>query len=621
MAKAARMAGCRSWIVLGLLHSVAPAAVHAQSETDSKWLVLPSVVSVEGDPKHPTRAAARLLAEDLRGHGRRAFSIEQAKTLFEQHGSAPPMTASAADIDELAKDAQRALYHVASGLPARAKVDVERALGRARKALESLNRETRAAQHLLDACLYLVRAHLQNGDRVQARRQALECRRLVPDIAPEPTVHPPDVIGVLAEAQAQLRTDEPVSLRVESEPMGCAAYVNGRNLGPTPKELSRLSPGEYRIQGECEQGVMGRVHRVALTQHRVVMKVDTRYDRTIETLFDVSLKYASPSEQRRYLARDAVETGRIIGASDVVVAWQRPGPTQRTAHVQLDRYRVADGVHLAAVRVVVDAAAESVPAAMLARARTALESSESLDLTGGEPAAIARPALSPQAAPEPAPVAAAPAPAPHAEPEPADDPDLDYDVEPEHDDEPGPGAMKIAGYAVGAAGLAAQVAGWVLYGRLAAAQSDYADALNANSDPMTRTTDELNALRDIDGAEPAPPIALGAGAVLSAASVPLWLPQATGMPWWSWASGGAGLAIAAVGAVLTVSAAGCEVDRYDRCTEPALATDVGPLLLMQAVPLLAVPVVQAVRAGSASSARVDLQLGRGGAMLRLEGSL
>jgi hypothetical protein len=147
-----------------------PDVAHAQAPAEeSRWLVMPSVVATQGDPKHPARAAARLISEDMRAHGKRAFSIEQAKELFEQHGSTPPMTASAADIDELAKDAQRALYHVASGLPQRAKKDVERALDRARRALESLNRETRAAQHLLDACLYLVRAHLQHGDRAQAR--------------------------------------------------------------------------------------------------------------------------------------------------------------------------------------------------------------------------------------------------------------------------------------------------------------------------------------------------------------------------------------------------------------------------------------------------------------------
>jgi len=567
-------------------------------------------------PQAPRARAARLLEAELRERGRRAFSVEQAKALFEQHGSAPPMTASAADIDELARDAQRALYHVASGLPARAKADVERALGRARKALESLNRETRAAQHLLDACLYLVRAHLQNNSRNEARRQALECRRLVPDIAPEPTVHPPDVIGVLAEAQADLRAHEPASLRIESEPMGCAAYVNGRNLGPTPKELSRLSPGEYRIQAECEQGVMGRVHRVALSDNRVVLKVDTRYDRAIETLFDLSLNYAGSSEERRHLGRDAVETGRMVGASDVVVAWVRgDGPAP---DVQVDRYRVADGVHLGFARLRVDGAAGTIEQRVLARAREALEAGESVDLRGPTPRVLPQPALATQPATraDTALQARAPAPAPEealfkpeAEPPAQADDAHDTDV------------MPIVGYALAGAGVAAQVTGWVLYGRLLGRQDSYAAALNANTSPMTRTTPELNALRDIDAADEPPPIALGVGALMTTASVPLWLPQTDAIPWWGWASGGAGLVLAGVGAVLSVSAAGCEVDRYDRCTQAPLATDIGPLLLLQSMPLLAVPVVQGVRELTGDRARLDVQVGQGSAMLRLEGSL
>ena len=158
----------RTALLIALFCAATSSAARAQSTAEDRWLVMPSVVATQGDPKHPSRAASHALTEELREHGTRAFPIEESKGLFEQHGSTPPMTASAADIDELAKDAQRALYHVASGLPQRAKKDVERALERARRALESLNRETRAAQHLLDACLYLVRAHLQHGDRAEA---------------------------------------------------------------------------------------------------------------------------------------------------------------------------------------------------------------------------------------------------------------------------------------------------------------------------------------------------------------------------------------------------------------------------------------------------------------------
>ena len=607
-----------------LFAALAPAPLHAQSDADKKWLLLPSVVATEGDPKHPARAAARLLAEELRSHGRRAFTMQEGKALFEQHGSAPPMTASAADIDELAKDAQRALYHVASGLPARAKVDVERALDRARRALESLNRETRAAQHLLDACLYLVRAHLQRGSRGEARRQALECRRLVPDIAPEPTVHPPDVIGVLAEAQAQLRSDEPAALRIESEPLGCAAYVNGRNLGPTPKELSRLSPGEYRIQAECEPGVMGRVHRVALSNNRVVMRVDTRYDRAIETLFDLSLNYASSSEELRYLARDAVETARVVGASDVLVAFVESSGPQ--AVVKIDRYRVADGVHLGFVRLSVQTRAGTVESRVLALARTALEANAPADLTGPVPQPLAPSDSLPSPGPPESPPTAFSAEATVADVSsaPPDDPlALDTALPPESEaaDDSGAQAGPVIGIVLGGIGLATQLTGWVLYAGLLSAQDDYAAALQANGNPTMRTTAELTALRDLRAADTPPKIGVGVGALVGTVALPFWLPEADGMPVWGWASLGVGVGFAAAGTAFTAAGVECEKDRYGRCTDAPLSTDLGPLLLMQAVPFLAVPVVLGIRDLTGSDAHVELRVGPDSALLRVAGEL
>jgi hypothetical protein len=599
-------------LIASLLACALPSYTHAQADENGRWLVLPSVVTTNGDPKHPARSASRAITEELRERGTRAFQTDEAKARFEQQGSTPPMTASAADIDELAKDAQRALYHVASGLPQRAKKDVERALERARRALESLNRETRAAQHLLDACLYLVRAHLQHNDRAEARSQALECRRLVPDIAPEPTVHPPDVIGVLAEAQAQLRSHEPPALRIESEPTGCAAYVNGRNLGPTPRELSQLSPGEYRLQVECEPGVMGRVHRLTLVSSRVIAKVDTRYDRVIETLFDLSLHYAQREQERKYLGRDAVETARIVGATDVVVAWVESAPNKSRATVKLDRYRVADGVHLAQASVSVDPGTGAITNEQIGRARKEL-----LDLTPRKAAIVA-------AAPAKPPIAASPAVVDEPPPEDEPEPPTVQDVEPyaaeyeQPDDGEGPSALTITGYVVGGVGLVAHVASWITYASLLDKQSVYSDALHANttSDP---TGEELTTLRDVRSAGD-PPVILGiTGAVLSTAALPLWLPESKGITWWGWASGGAGLALAITGAVLHANASSCVVDDYTRCTEPALATNLGPMLLFQAAPLVAVPIVQGIRSLTEDRASVSLQLGSDRAALQLEG--
>jgi hypothetical protein len=284
--------------------------------------------------------------------------------------------------------------------------------------------------------------------------------------------------------------------------------------------------------------------------------------------------------------------------------------------VQLDRYRVADGVHLAQATVSVDPGTGAISNEQLDRARKEL-----LDPTGPKPTITAIPAKAAQ------PVAVAAAPEPSVEPEADPEPTLDTVREPEtaaeEYEEPasedGPTALTITGYVAGGLGLVAHVASWVTYASLLDKQRVYTQALNDNTMPREPTTEEATARRDIDSAEE-PPVILGiTGAVLSTAALPLWLPETDGIAWWGWASGGAGLALAVTGAVLQANASSCEIDRYRRCTEPSLATDLGPMLLLQAAPLIAVPIVQGVRSVTEDRASVGLQLGQHGASIRLEG--
>ena len=607
-------------LMLALIFSASARAQEPRPEPQSRWLVMPALVAAQNEPLHPARAAARLLGKDLRAHGKRAFTIEEAKTQFEQHGSTPPMTASTADIDELARDAQRALYHVASGLPARAKQDVERALERARRALESLNRETRAAQHLLDACLFLVRAHLQHGNRAAARNQALECRRLVPDILPDGTVHPPDVIGVFAEAQAALIAHEPAALRIESDPVGCAAYVNGRNLGPTPRELSQLSPGEYRIQVECDAGMMGRVHRVSLANNRLVVRIDTRYDRAIETLFDLSLTYANREQAAEYAGPDAIETARVMGATDVVLATSLSAPGSSPARVRLDRYRVADGVPLARVEVSVVTVDKqgTIGEAELERARVALSAKVTAPLVHRKPVREAPPEdreLAAQPAPEPADLELARDPPETTTATPAGDAIFEPDRPADRSD-----AWPIVGYVLGGIGLVGHATSWALYARELGEQNDYTAALNAPPPPEDDPNGTaLTALGEVEYQESAPVVIGALSSMTSTIALPLWLPRSKGIPWWGWTVGATGLVLGTVGTALAVGEGSCQLDHFDRCTEPAQATHLGAMLMLQAVPLLAVPVVQGIRSLTGTELRVAV--GSQGAMLRIKGQL
>jgi hypothetical protein len=273
------------------------------------------------------------------------MSGKVARSYFEQRGSTLPVPVSHSDLEALAHDSQLALYHVAAGLLSQARQDVARALTRADRALESLNRESLSAQQLLDACLFLARAHLMARDHTRALDQALECRRRVPELQPDPKMHPPEIIGLVAEAEAELRLRNPGSLRIESEPDGCTVYVNGRPLGRAPLELPQLSPGEYRLQAECTEGEIGRVHRVSVSNSRVVKRIDTRFDAAVVTVLDLSLRYTDAASQQAHGVADAIEVGRVVGANTVL--WTHPALDERLQPeqgiVEVSRLRVRDG--------------------------------------------------------------------------------------------------------------------------------------------------------------------------------------------------------------------------------------------------------------------------------------
>ena len=571
-------------VTLGAYAVLTGSRAEAQTPTSAaepRWLVVPSTVGSAGNPAHLARKAAQQLTTSFDAQGRSMLARDEARRAFEQRGSAPPIQSTTSDVDALARDAQQALYHVASGLYSRAQQDVARAMNRARSALESLNRESRAARHLLDACMYLVRGHLGRRDRVQARRQALECRRLVPDIQPDSTMHPPDVIGVLAEAEAELLDRDPSSLRIESTPMGCAVLVNGRNLGTTPKELPRLPPGEYRVQVECHDGEPGRVHRAMLSSNRVVIRVDTRFDRAVQTAFDLSLRYTDQGEEARHRIRDGLEAARAVGASDLVLVTAVPADADAPA-VQAIRLRVSDGAQLAAAHLQFDRGGETAVAEVDRAVRLLLEARKQRPIA--EP-----PTPSPSVAPGPRPATKiAPAPRERA------DSNRDRDN--------GNESLRTAGLVAAGLGLSADIAGWALYANLLSLQLDHGTALRE------RSAGRFDAYRAAEAAELAPKLTLGTGAAVLSASAPLWLPEQRGIPWWAWTAGRAGAVAVAFGVKLAIDASDCLRDELGRCVQPELATQLGTQLLLQAVPFLTIPIVYAVRSWMGAEVNAQLSL-------------
>jgi len=123
----------------------APGAVAAQP-----WVVVPVVVATEQEAQLDGSYASRPFAEALAEHAR-VVAHSVARERFETRGSSAPVAATHSDLDQIARDAQLALYHVAMGLYGTASGDVERVMVLADRALESLDAVNHEIEGLIQA--------------------------------------------------------------------------------------------------------------------------------------------------------------------------------------------------------------------------------------------------------------------------------------------------------------------------------------------------------------------------------------------------------------------------------------------------------------------------------------
>lgn len=401
-------------------------------------LVLP--VSIGDEDPTIVAARAETLATSIPSGTHEALRLEDARRRFEEIGSAEPSTVSDRDIDQWLRLSRESVRHLARTDYAAARATLLEAQRLSDRAAEELNREQTRAQQVLDTCLYEVRSYVEQGDP-RAEPRALECRRLVPRVAPTTHNHPPEVLELLARVDARLAESPPGTLRIESAPSNCVVRLNGVELGITPLVSDDLAPGEYRAQVECERGERGRVHRIRVGQGTSEVRIDTRFDQSVRSDTVLRLAYRDSSAADRHRFADTLRVGELVGAAEVwLVASEGDA-------VRIDRVAVRPARVLASV---------IAPGAASASAIDAVVSGRSVDLRGDTTRDLVRwdPARPPLAAGSDAELAigADPAAAPDLAPE-ADGPSVHG----------GPGDVAIVGATVlgvvGVAGMVAAIVG------------------------------------------------------------------------------------------------------------------------------------------------------------------
>jgi hypothetical protein len=571
----------RAFAYLFLCVLLVPASASAQART---VLVLPWSLDAGDSATLAARAESVVSAT---GTGESSpLSIADARSRFEEHGSAEPPTMSDSDLDRWLSLSRQAVRHLAHADYTAAAATLREAQALYEPATAELNREETRARQVLDTCLYEVRALVETEDP-RAETRALECRRLVPRIAPSPYNHTPEVVELLRRVDARLAAAPPGSLRLESTPTGCGVRLNGIALGVTPYVSEDVATGDYRAQVECTAdgeppSRHGRIHRIRLAEGASTVRIDVRFDSVVHTDTALRLSYATQADADEHRLEDATTAASTIGAAEVWLLSMLDGDV-----IQLDRVRVSSASVLASVRTHTSEG--------LAPAITALSSGTSQDRTGVTPQSM--PAWG-------APIA----------------PSVGVDMEGTHDSsrvsrgradwEIGLGAtlgvLGIAGYAAGFGMIYVDEIG---FGHLAT------QPLVTDSDYLTRR----HAWTDWE----APSLAAGiAGGALLTAALPFVMSDEDGTPWWSWLVGGVGVAAIATGAVLTATATTCGTNARptEACVAGTAQADDGAIVMAMGAPLLSVPIVYLIRSALGDGARASVSASNTGATLSLGGT-
>jgi len=565
-----RRLGC---VLVAVLAAFTATRAHAQgnegrpSSASLRWLVIPTVGGAAGTVREGVdveglHTISEAFRQELALRGQAVWRADRASERFEVVGSAPAPNISQSDIDLWVERSRAAVRYLARADYKAARRELKAAQRLADRAAAELNREAARAQQVLDTCLFMVRAYIETKNNAEARRQARECRRLVPRVEPTAFRHTPEVRELLADVDEQMASEAPGTLEVRSTPADCLVRINGVEFGRTPMSGIELPVGAYRMQVECEEAHRGRVHRVSIASGENVFAFDGALERAVRTRPILHLQYGSAKAWGERMDHGN-QVATVLGGANVLVL---SGLSSRTVRVDLS----ADGYSAASAWVAIR---EGSPAAEdVRRALDALLEGRSVDFT--EPHPIARASWRAEAAPGVTIGAASAA---------STQDDSERGV-------PRPRQQRIAGWSlfgVGVASIGASVGLHVWRGSL--------------GDRFTETPANLNAAQQWNDVRIGVWTTAALGGAATSAAMPLILPDYEQTPWWGWTLGAVGLGLTGYAIYEGVT--------LTSCPEPYVADQAAvrscvvrgqeagrlALVLAGAAPLLTIPLVYLFR--------------------------
>ena len=585
------------WVVCvfaSVLTAFATLSAHAQGSGASassealRWLVVPALEGAsratdEGARVERFHKTAEALRQELVVRGHTVWRADRASERFEVVGSTPAPKISQSDIDLWVERSRAAVRYLARADYRAARRELKAAQRLADRAAAELNREAARAQQVLDTCLFMVRAYVETKNDAEARKQARECRRLVPRVEPSAFRHTPEVRELLAQVDQEMASEAPGTLEVQSTPPNCLVRINGVEFGRTPLLDIELPVGTYRMQVECEDDERGRIHRVGISSGPNLFELDAALEGAVHTRPVLHLRYDSAEAWSQRMAH-ARRVGNILGGANVLVL---SGRSARVVRVDLS----ADGYEPASAWLAVR---EGVPDTEdLRRAVDALFEGRSVDFTGPHP--MARPSWGAELTPEIEVGKVSPA-------------LVDAGSKAERG-VPRPHNQRIAGWSlfgIGVASIGASVGLHIWRGEL--------------GNRFIESPANLNAAQQWNNARIGVWTTAAFGGAATSAAMPLLLPEYARTPWWGWTLGVAGLGLTGYAIYEGVTMTSCpdpyiaDQSAVRSCVARGQEAGRLALALAGAAPLLSIPLVYLFR-----PLRVEPSVSatREGAMLRV----
>jgi hypothetical protein len=563
------------------------------SAAQERWLLVP--VLTAAPPRDISLSELSTPFETaLRKRDQNVLTNPEAGLLFETRHSSEPVKLNNDELTRLLRSVGLAARHLALGELPQAQQAMEGVYSLSGPARDFLNREAARARRIFDTCLMTAYLWERDDKPQQALRQMMECSRNFPGFRPEGRAYPPELRAVFEQAKQQLSQQPSTTLLVKSQSSaGCRVRLNGIEVGKSPMSFSDVRAGVTRVQLECQPGVPGRSHAVELKAGENLLEIDAEFDANAHSQSGLWLQYDSATSRDARIDKDLMQLQKVLGAAHVV-GLVIEGSAYPVIHVRA----LADpGYEVATLSY---SRGEGFSAEAIAAALA--------ELMPKKPAPKALPS-----APEETPIVLAagsnsvfaPRATEGAEPEPPNQQNA------------------LLGAALAVIGTGGIATGWVLY----ALRYEY------RNDQLTHAEDAaVSAARY----NPQPAWALGvtaAGALMFSWSEYFWLPNANEIPALAWVAGGLGSAVGLLGLGFSVFG--------DRCTGGSgdgsfalgcsrLHSDVifGPMIALNALPLLSVPLAYAIRVWARPSTKASLPslvlnvetAPSGGALIRLRGA-